>query len=279
MKAKKKLRLFLGSAVIFSLLASFSFASDSILRMGTTTSTDNTGLLDYFAPLFTKETGIDLQWVSVGTGKALEYGRNGDVDVLLVHDPEAEEKFLTEGFGVNARKIMYNDFVIVGSFLDPAHIKGLSTSEAMKNIAAKKSTFVSRADKSGTHSAELAQWKHAGVMLPDKESWYIQTGQGMLETLKIAEESRGYVLADRGTYIKYASDHNKSDNRLVILVEGDNSLRNQYSVIAVNPSRHENVKYDLALAFIDWLQKPKTQQAIADFKLEGQQLFFPNAAF
>ena len=262
--------------IVLCLLAGLAFADTPVLKMATTTSTDNTGLLDYLAPLFMRDTSIELQWVSVGTGKALEYGRNGDVDVVLVHDPEAEEKFVSDGSGVNRRRIMYNDFVVVGPASDPAKVAGLSTAEAMKKIAGHKAVFASRADKSGTHSAELAQWKHAGIAAPDKEKWYVQTGQGMLETLNVAEQSDGYCLTDRGTYIKYESN-SKGKTPLVILVEGDVSLRNQYSVIAVNPSKHTGIQYDLALKLTDWLRAPETQQAIADFRLEGKQLFFPNA--
>ncbi len=246
------------------------------LRMATTTSTDNTGLLDYLAPLLLNEKGIEIRWVSVGTGKALEYGRNGDVDVVLVHDPEAEAKFVAEGSGVNRRQVMYNDFIIVGPASDPAKVKGLSVTAALKKIAEDGAPFASRADKSGTHMAELRLWKAAGMSEPDKEKWYVQTGQGMLETLMIAGERKGYVFTDRGTFIKY-EDARKEQADLVIIVEGDASLKNQYSVMAVNPAKWENIRYDLALQYIDWLISPSTQKAIADFQLLGKQLFFPNA--
>lgn len=264
-----------------ALLAAVAFmgaaAADApVLRMATTTSTDNTGLLDYLKPLLLNDTGIDVQWVSVGTGKALEYGRNGDVDVLLVHDPDAEAKFMQEGAGVNRRSVMYNDYVLIGPASDPAGVRGKPVAPAMKIIAAKKSPFASRADKSGTHSAELALWKTAGVPAPDKENWYIQTGQGMLDTINIASERNGYTLTDRGTFIKYEANH-KGNPPLVILVEGDASLRNLYSVIAVNPAKWDNIRYDLALKYIDWITSPKAQQDIATYKLEGKQLFFPNA--
>jgi tungstate transport system substrate-binding protein len=244
--------------------------------MATTTSTDNTGLLDYLAPLLLKDKGIDIQWVSVGTGKALEYGKNGDVDVVLVHDPDAEKAFMAGGFGVNRRQVMYNDFVVLGPKSDPAGVKGMGAIQAMRTLAEKKAPFASRADKSGTHMAELRLWKDAGIPSPDKEKWYIQTGQGMLETINVAGERKGYVLADRGTFIKYESNY-KGNPPLVILVEGDKSLRNQYSVIAVNPAKWSNVNYPLTLKYIDWLVSPKTQKAIADYKLMGKQLFFPNA--
>lgn len=251
-------------------------AAAEVLRMATTTSTDNTGLLDYLAPLLLKEKNIEIRWVSVGTGKALEYGRNGDVDVVLVHDPEAEAKFVAEGAGVNRRQVMYNDFIIVGSASDPAKVKGLSVTEALKKIAKDGAPFASRADKSGTHMAELRLWAAAGMPEPDKEKWYIQTGQGMLETLMVAGERKGYVFTDRGTFIKY-EDARKEQADLVIIVEGDASLKNQYSVMAVNPAKWENIRYDLALQYIDWLISPSTQKAIADFQLLGKQLFFPNA--
>jgi len=251
-------------------------SATEVLRMATTTSTDNTGLLDYLAPLLLEEKGIELQWVAVGTGKALEYGRNGDVDVLLVHDPEAEAKFVAEGAGVNRRQVMFNDFIIVGPDSDPAKVRGLSVTEAYKKIALEAAQFASRADKSGTHMAELRLWAAAGMPEPDKEKWYIQTGQGMLETLMIGAERKGYVFTDRGTFIKY-QDAQKDASDLEIVIEGDDSLKNQYSVIAVNPAKWENIRYDLALQYIDWMVSPSTQKAIADFSLLGKQLFFPNA--
>ena len=261
---------------VFLITGAGTGTAAEVLRMATTTSTDNTGLLDYLAPLLLNEKGIEIRWVSVGTGKALEYGRNGDVDVVLVHDPEAEAKFVAEGSGVNRRQVMYNDFIIVGPASDPAKVKGLSVTEALKKISQDGAPFASRADKSGTHMAELRLWKAAGVPEPDKEKWYIQTGQGMLETLMVAGERKGYVFTDRGTFIKY-EDARKEQADLVIIVEGDASLKNQYSVMAVNPAKWENIRYDLALQYIDWLISPSTQKAIADFQLLGKQLFFPNA--
>ena len=269
-------------AAVLALLTAFIFvgaavaAKAPVLRMATTTSTDNTGLLDYLAPILLKDKGIDIQWVSVGTGKALEYGRNGDVDVVLTHDPNAEQKFVSEGYGVEPKQVMFNDFVVLGPSNDPAGAKGKPVAEAFKLIAGKNAPFASRADKSGTHMAELIIWKAAGLPEPDKEKWYIQTGQGMLDTINIAGERKGYVLTDRGTFIKYEANH-KGNPPLVILVEGDDSLKNQYSVIPVNPKKHSNVKYDLAKQYAAWLTSPKVQKDIANFKLEGKQLFFPNA--
>ena len=251
-------------------------AADKVLQMATTTSTDNTGLLDYLAPMFQEATGIELRWVAVGTGKALELGKNCDVDVLLVHAPAAEEKYVAEGYGVERTRIMYNDFVIIGPKDDPAGIRGMNASAALKTLAMEKIPFVSRGDNSGTHKKELSLWKAAGIPVEDKADWYIQTGQGMLATINVAAERRGYTLTDRGTYIKY--EHTlKGDPPLVILVEGDRNLFNQYSALIVNPQRCPQVKEDLAKAFIDWLTSPATQKAIADYKMLGKSLFTPNA--
>lgn len=276
-KALRSRRLLGLIAVLTALFVAGSlWANAPVLRMATTTSTDNTGLLDYLAPLFKAETGIELQWVSVGTGKALELGKNGDVDVLLVHAPAVELQFVEAGHLVNRRQVMYNDFVVIGPASDPAGIKGKTVAEAMKVIAEKKALFVSRADKSGTHTAELGLWEEAQVPVPDKEQWYVQTGQGMLPTINIAGERDGYTLTDRGTFIKYEANHD-GNPPLVILVEGDAVLRNQYSVLAVNPANHSHIAYDLALKYIDWMVKPETQKAIGEFKLMNKQLFFPNA--
>lgn len=262
--------------VIALVLCSMAAAKAPVLKMATTTSTDNTGLLDYLAPILLKDTGIEIQWVSVGTGKALEYGRNGDVDVVLTHDPEAEDKFMAEGAGANRRTVMYNDFVLIGPKNDPAGVAGKPILEAVKTIAAKKQPLVSRADNSGTHSAELKLLAEAGVKNFDKESWYVQTGQGMLATINVAAERNGYALADRGTYIKYKASQ-KGNPPLAIVVEGDKQLLNVYSVMAVSPLKHGHVQYDLALKYIDWITSSKVQQDIANFKLEGEQLFFPLA--
>ena len=251
-------------------------AEDQVLKMATTTSTDNTGLLDYLAPQFKKDTGIELQWVSVGTGKALELGKNCDVDVLLVHAPAAEKKFVDAGYGVDRREVMYNDFVIIGPKDDPAKIKGLTVADALKKIAKDKAIFVSRGDDSGTNKKEIALWKKAGIQGIDKASWYVQTGQGMMATINVAAERNGYTLTDRGTYITY--EHNQKGNPpLVILVEGDPELFNQYSVIPINPKKCPETKFELAKKFSDWMASPPTQKFIGDFKLMGKQLFTPNA--
>lgn len=244
-----------------------------VLRMATTTSTDNTGLLDYLKPLFKKDTGIDVQWVAVGTGQALKLGENCDADVLLVHAPDTEKKYVADGFGINRREVMYNDFVIIGPESDPAGVKGKSVKDALTAIEARKMVFVSRGDKSGTHIQELALWKGSGLAVPDKENWYVQAGQGMLATIRMAAEKNGYTMTDRGTYIKY-EDTEKGNPPLKILVEGDDLLKNLYSVIEVNPARCSNVKNDLAKAFSDWMVLPSTRKYITDFKLSGKQLFF-----
>jgi tungstate transport system substrate-binding protein len=247
-----------------------------VLRMATTTSTDNTGLLDMLAPVFQEETGIELQWVAVGTGKALALGRNCDVDVLMVHAPAAEMQFVNEGYGVDRREIMYNDFIIIGPKNDPARIADASVKDALDRIQSDGALFASRGDDSGTHKLELSLWKAAGLTVPDRESWYIQTGQGMIATITIAEEREAYTLTDRGTYIKYES--NKGGNPpLVILVEGDRVLLNQYSVIAINPENCPSAQYDLATRFIEWITTDTVQKRIGDFRLLGKQLFTPNA--
>lgn len=265
-------------AVCVLAFASLAAAADKapVLRMATTTSTDDTGLLDYLAPICLKDTGIDVQWVAVGTGKALEFGRNGDVDVVLTHAPSQEDKFEAEGYGVDRRKVMYNDFVLIGPANDPAGVKGKPVIEAIATIAEKQQKLVSRADKSGTHTAELKLLDKAGVKDFDKAAWYVQTGQGMLKTINIAEEQGGYALTDRGTFIKYEAGLDGREG-LVIICEGDPELLNKYSVMAVNPAKHPEAKYDLAVKYIEWITSPKVQQDIANFKLEGKQLFFPDA--
>lgn len=261
---------------IFLFALSVSAASAKTLMMATTTSTDNTGLLDYLAPKFQSATGIELKWTATGTGKALKLGENCDVDILMVHAPPAEKRFVADGFGTDRREIMYNDFVIIGPQNDPAEIKGKSIQEALQTLKIKQATFVSRGDNSGTHKKELSLWKAAGMPIPEKESWYVQTGQGMLASINIAAESNGYTMTDRGTYIKY-EDNLGGNAALKGLVEGDAVLLNRYSVIAVNPKHCPNVKYELAAQLIKWITGPEAQQQIKDFKLLGKPLFTPNA--
>jgi tungstate transport system substrate-binding protein len=250
--------------------------ADEALLMATTTSTDNTGLLDYLAPFFEDETGLELLWTAVGTGKALMLGQNCDVDLLMVHAPQAELEFVRRGFGIQRRQIMYNDFVIVGPEKDPAGVEGIQVSEVLSAIAETGSFFASRGDDSGTHKKERLLWEEAGLALPERESWYIQTGQGMLNTLQIASEMQAYTLTDRATYIIYEENQGRT-SRLVVLVEGDASLRNQYSVIAVSPSHCSKTNYAAAKRFIEWIVSEEAQGLIGDFRLKGTQLFTPNA--
>jgi tungstate transport system substrate-binding protein len=265
-----------GNLVLNFGLAFQTAAEEKVLQMATTTSTDNTGLLDYLAPAFKADTGIELRWVAVGTGKALELGKNCDVDVLLVHAPAAEKKYIEAGSGIDRHQIMYNDFIFIGPKADPAGLKGASVQEALKKIAAKGVSFASRGDNSGTHKMEIDLWKDAGLAVPDKESWYIQTGQGMINTINIAAERDAYTLTDRGTFIKYEANW-KGNPPLAILVEGDEALRNQYSVISVNPEKCRKVRHEYAQAFANWIASEKIQKMIAGFKLMDKQLFTPNA--
>lgn len=246
------------------------------LLMATTTSTENTGLLDYLMPSFSASTGIDIVWTSVGTGKALKLGENCDVDVLLVHAPQVEFEFMESGFGVDRQEIMYNDFILIGPPDDPAGIKGKSVTEAVRAIFSTKTIFVSRGDNSGTNKKEQELWKRANLPAPEQESWYVQSGQGMLATINVAVELLGYTLADRGTYIKFESAVD-SKPALILMVAGDEVLQNQYSVILVNPKRCPNVKYEKAKIFSEWMAGEKGQGMIGEFKLLGRQLFSPNA--
>ncbi|EKO38129.1 MAG: ABC-type tungstate transport system, permease component [Solidesulfovibrio magneticus str. Maddingley MBC34] len=265
-------------ALALSLVVSGSaLAAGETLMMATTTSTDDTGLLPVLGEAFKKDTGIELKWVAVGTGKALEHGKNCDVDVLLVHAPAAEKKFVEDGNGTKRTEVMFNDFIIVGPASDPAKIKGKKAGEALAAIAAAKAPFISRGDDSGTHKMEQSLWKGAEIALPDKESWYVSAGQGMMATLNMAGERKGYTLVDRGTYISY-EDQAKGKPALVVLVEGDKPLLNQYSVIPVNPAKCEKVKIKQAQIFSDWLASPKGQKVVGDFTVKGKKLFTPNAA-
>jgi tungstate transport system substrate-binding protein len=262
------------AAVVFP--ATGSSADDSQLMMATTTSTDNTGLLDYLIPEFIQDTGIEIKWVATGTGKALKLGQNCDVDLLMVHAPPAEKKYIGKGFGTDRREVMYNDFVIIGPSADPAGIKGKKINTALNAVRDNKAVFVSRGDNSGTNKKEKFLWKSAAIPLPEKENWYLQTGQGMLATINIAAERGGYTMTDRGTYIKYEANL-KGNPPLKILAEGDAVLLNQYSVITINPGNCKNTKVDLAGKFADWITGAKAQKKIGDFRLMGKQLFTPNA--
>ncbi|HCZ19724.1 MAG TPA: tungsten ABC transporter substrate-binding protein [Helicobacter sp.] len=244
--------------------------------MATTTSTDNTGLLDVLAPAYKKDTGVDLKWVAVGTGNALKLGENCDVDVVFVHAPKVELEYVEKGFGIDRTPVMYNDFVIIGNPSFKQKFTGMSVAEAFKLIEKEQVKFVSRGDKSGTHSKEREVWKEALGKIPEKESWYIEAGQGMLATINIAEEQKGLTLTDRGTFIKYESNH-KGKPPMVIVLEGDNTLKNFYSIMAVNPKRCEKADYKGAKQFIDWIVSEKMQAEIANFKLLDKQLFTPDA--
>jgi len=251
-------------------------AGSGQLMLATTTSTDNTGLLDYLIPTFTQDTGIDLKWVATGTGKALKLGQKCDVDVLMVHAPPAEKKYITSGFGMDRREIMYNDFVIIGPAADSAGIKGTKINAALAAIKSTQAIFVSRGDNSGTNKKEKQLWKAAAISQPEKERWYVQTGQGMLSTINVAAERGGYTMTDRGTYIKYEANK-KGSPPLKILVEGDAILLNQYSVMTVNPGNCKNVRVATARVFADWITSPAAQKKIGAFRLMGKQLFTPNA--
>ena len=263
----------LGAAALLA-LAGPALAQDKSIVVSSTTSTTDSGLFNHILPLFKKKTGIDVKVVSQGTGQALETGRRGDADVVFVHARPQEEKFVADGFGVKRFPVMYNDFVLIGPKSDPAGIKGSKDiAAALKAIKGKSAPFISRGDKSGTHSAELNLWKGAGIdIAADKGGWYKEIGQGMGAALNTASASNAYVLADRGTWLSF-----KNRGDLDIVVEGDNKLFNQYGIILVNPAKHPNVKKAEGQAFIDWIVSPEGQKAIADYKIGGNQLFFPNA--
>ena len=255
--------------------ATVATAQDKSIVVSSTTSTQDSGLFGHILPLFKAKTGIDVKVVSQGTGQALDTGRRGDADVVFVHAKSAEEKFLAEGEGVKRYPVMYNDFVLIGPKGDPAGIKGMKdVAKALQVIKDKQADFISRGDRSGTHIAEINLWNGSGIDI-DKEKgpWYKSVGQGMGAALNTANASNAYVLSDRGTWLSFK---NKGD--LQILVEGEKRLFNQYGVMLVNPAKHPNVKKDLGQQFIDWLVSPEGQKAIADYKINGEQLFYPNAS-
>ena len=262
----------LGAVLLWSTIA---FAQERTITVASTTSTEQSGLFGYLLPLFSKARDVDVKVVAVGTGQALDIGRRGDADVVFVHDRPAEDKFMSEGEGVKRFDVMYNDFVIVGPKSDPAKIAGgKDVAEALRKIAAVKAPFISRGDKSGTHAAELRLWKEAGIDLrAAKDGWYREIGQGMGPALNMASSSNAYLLSDRGTWLSF-----KNRGELAVLTEGDKRLFNQYGVMLVNPAKHMNVKARDGQAFIDWLISPGGQEAIAGYKVGGEQLFFPNAS-
>ncbi len=246
-------------------------AKPTSIKMATTTSTDNSGLLGVLLPAFKAEHNVEVQIIAVGTGKAIKHGQNGDVDLILVHARAAEDKFVADGFGVNRRDVMHNDFVILGPQADPAGLKGTKdVAEALRKLATAKKDFVSRGDDSGTHKKEKSLWKAAGVA--PSGAWYLAAGQGMGACLTMANEKQAYVMTDRGTYLAY-----KDKIKLAILVEGDKRLFNPYGVIAVNPKKHAHVKYEAAMTFIDWLTSAEAQKLIGGFKRGGEQLFYADA--
>jgi tungstate transport system substrate-binding protein len=264
-------------AVLPMLVAAFAlpaFAQERSITVASTTSTEQSGLFGHILPIFTRESGIAVRVVALGTGQALDVGRRGDADVVFVHDRAAEERFVAEGFGGPRRHVMFNDFVITGPAADPARIAGLGdTAEALRRIAAARAPFISRGDRSGTHAAELRLWQLAGVdPATGRGQWYREVGQGMGPALNTAAAQGAYILADRGTWLSF---RNRQDQR--ILIEGDTRLFNQYGVMLVNAQRHPHVKAADGQRFIDWLLSAAGQAAIASYRINGEQLFFPNA--
>ena len=256
-------------------LTAHALAQGKSIVVASTTSTQDSGLFDYLLPLFTQKTGITVKVLAQGTGQALDTGRRGEADVVFVHAKGAEQRFVAEGDGVKRFPVMYNDFVLIGPKSDPAGIRNLNdVAKAFTAIKDKQATFISRGDRSGTHLAELMIWnKDVGIDIEkDRGPWYISIGQGMDDTLHMAAASNGYVLSDRATWI-----HFKNKNDLQILVEGDKRMFNQYGVILVNPAKHPQVKQDFGQLFVNWLVSPEGQHAITDYKINGEQLFFPNA--
>ena len=265
--------LFLGLALL-GLAQAPAVAQQKFITVASTTSTEQSGLFKHMLPIFEKKTGIQVRVVAQGTGQALNMGRRGDADVVFVHDKVAEEKFVADGFGVRRFEVMYNDFVLVGPKSDPAKVSGgKDIVAAYKKIATARAPFASRGDKSGTHSAELRLWKATGIdPQTGKGSWYRETGSGMGPTLNTASSMNAYAFTDRGTWLSF-----KNRGDLVIVVEGDQKLFNQYGIMLVNPAKHAHVKKDLGQSFVDWVVSAEGQKAIAGYKIGTDQLFFPNA--
>ncbi len=265
----RRLTLILSLALLVTAPLVASAQSRSIV-VASTTSTEQSGLFNHLLPAFTAKTGIEVKVVAVGTGQALDIGRRGDADVVLVHDRAAEEKFMAERQGVRRYDVMYNDFVVVGPSGDPAHVRGKDVLAAFAKIAAEKAPFISRGDRSGTNAAELRYWKEAGIS--PAGDWYKEIGQGMGPALNAASATDAYTLSDRGTWLSF---RNRGD--LTVLVEGDGRLFNQYGVMLVDPEKHPQVKAKEGQAFIDWLVSSEGQNTIARYEIEGEQLFFPDA--
>ena len=272
---RKIILAFIASFGVAVFLTAHALAQEKSIVVASTTSTQDSGLFDYLLPLFTQKTGIAVKLLAQGTGQALDTGRRGEADVVLVHNKSAENRFIDEGDGVKRVPVMYNDFVLIGPKNDPAGIRDLKdVTKAFEAIKAKSATFISRGDRSGTHLAELRIWhKDVGIDIEnDRGSWYTSIGQGMDAALQMAVAGNAYVLSDRATWI-----HLKNRGDLQILVEDDKRMFNQYGVILVNPAKHPNVKHEFGQQFIDWLVSPEGQKAIANYKIEGEQLFFPDA--
>ena len=247
------------------------YGQQRYITVASTTSTEQSGLFRHLLPIFEKRTGIHVRVVALGTGQALDMGKRGDADVVFVHDAAAEQRLVAEGFFVERREVMYNDFIIVGPKSDPARAGGRDAVAALMTIAEKKAPFASRGDKSGTHAAELRLWKEAGIdPVQGRGAWYRETGSGMGPTLNTASGMNAYALADRGTWLSF-----KNRGELGIVVEGDKRLFNQYGVMLVNPKKHAHVKRADGMAFINWLASAEGQKAIAAYKIDGEQLFFP----
>lgn len=262
--------LLLSAALLASLFVTTGAVARETILVASTTSTEQSGLFGHILPQFTAVTGIKVRVVALGTGQALDVGRRGDADVVFVHDKAAEEKFVADGLGVERYPVMYNDFVLIGPVADPAGVRGDDVVTALRRLAETEAMFISRGDRSGTHSAELRYWEQAGVA--DKGAAYRECGCGMGPALNMAASSAAYVLADRGTWLSF---RNRAD--LAVLVEGDRRLFNQYGVMVVNPTLHPHVKAADAQVFIDWIVSPAGQAAIAAYAIDGEQLFFPNA--
>ena len=269
-------RRMLAAGAGFALVVAQAFAQEKFIVVASTTSTEQSGLFSHLLPKFENRTGIKVRVVAAGTGQALDQGRRGDADVVFVHDLRAEEKFVADGFGAKRFDVMYNDFVLIGPRADPAKARGEDILDGLKKIEAAKTVFVSRADNSGTHAAELRYWRAAGIDIDiniekRKAAWYRETGSGMGPALNIASSMNAYILADRGTWLSF-----RNRGALDIVVQGDKHLFNPYGVMLVNPAKHPHVKKDLGQAFIDWLISAEGQQTIAGHRIAGEQLFFPN---
>ena len=259
--------------LLFLALWCMPLHAQTFITVASTTSTEQSGLFGHLLPAYKQKTGVEVRVVAVGTGQALDMGRRGDADVVFVHDPVAGKKFIDEGHGINYKLVMYNDFVLVGPKSDPAKTGGKDIVAALKKVADAQAAFVSRGDKSGTHAAELRLWKMAGLDMPaQKGGWYRETGSGMGPALNTASGMNAYVVSDRGTWLSF-----KNRGNLAIVVEGDQRLFNQYGIMLVNPAKHAHVKKNLGQQFIDWVVSTEGQKVIADYKIGGEQLFFPNA--